>query len=401
MIKALEGTVVLDFTTEFWAALAAAFLGDFGATVIRIENLPEARRRNPDRDGQHPPADWDYRSELIHRNKRSLGIDLEQERGREILREMVSRSDVFHTDLCLGELEEKGWDYASLSTIKPDLVYSRGSGFGPRGPDRDLPPLDELAAARAGMMPILPQPDQPPIYSDAGHAYTTAMLAFGVVTALLHRAATGEGQEVDVSLFAGNLYGASLDLQAFLATGAERYLQPISRLDAGNPMGGAIYPSQDGRWVTLTMPDTDRSWPGFSKLVGLDPDDPRFDSHERRCGENRLVMIEVLEEAIGRQPGSHWKTLFDENQISADVIETFSYPVNDEQVYRNHYILELDHASLGKIKMLGFPIYMSESPAHLDRTAPCRGQHSAMILHEVLGYDQDRIADLEAQGVIV
>jgi crotonobetainyl-CoA:carnitine CoA-transferase CaiB-like acyl-CoA transferase len=162
-----------------------------------------------------------------------------------------------------------------------------------------------------------------------------------------------------------------------------------------------MYPSQDGRWVTLTMPDTDRSWPGFSKLVGLDPDDPRFDSHERRCGENRLVMMEVLEEAMGRQPGSHWKTLFDENQISADVIETFSYPVNDEQVYRNRYILELDHASLGKIKSLGFPIYMSESPAHLDRTAPCRGQHSAMILREVLGYDQDRIADLEAQGVIV
>lgn len=401
MSTALEDVVLVDFTTEFWASLGAALLGDFGARVIRVENLSESRGRPPERDGQHPPAAWDYRSELAQRNKRSLGVNLDEKSGREILEALVRNADVFLTDRPFSLLERRGWDYPAFSSLKPDLIYARGSGFGPKGPDRDLPALDELAAARTGMMPILPQPGQPPVYPGAGQMYTTVMLAFGILTALHHRQHTGEGQEVDASLFAGNMYGASLDLQAFLAMGGERFLHPVSRLDAGNPMSGTLYRSQDGRWVTLTMPDTDRWWPDFSELVGLDVADPRFDTHEKRCGESRLALMEALEEAIGRRPGAHWRSVFDEKQLSADVIEAYSYPAADEQVFRNRYILELNHPSLGRIKTLGFPIFMSDSPARLRRGAPCLGQHSAEILHEMLGYSENRIGELEASGVIV
>jgi crotonobetainyl-CoA:carnitine CoA-transferase CaiB-like acyl-CoA transferase len=230
--------------------------------------------------------------------------------------------------------------------------------------------------------------------------YTAVMLALGVVMALHHRAESGEGQEVDVSLFAGNIYGASLDVQAFLAMGGERFLHPVPRLDAGNPMSGVLYPSQDGRWVCLTMPDTDRWWPGLAEIVGLDVDDPRFDSHEKRCGENRLELIRVLDAAFQRQPAAHWRTELDARQLSADVIERFDYPANDPQAYRNRYVLELDHASLGRVKTLGFPIFMSESPARLDRMAPALGQHSAEVLHDLLGYSEDRIGELEAGGII-
>jgi crotonobetainyl-CoA:carnitine CoA-transferase CaiB-like acyl-CoA transferase len=297
-------------------------------------------------------------------------------------------------------LDEEGWDYAALSGLQPGLVYGRASGFGPKGPDRDRPALDELAAARTGMMPILPQPGQPPVFAGAGQMYTSVMLAFGVVTALRHRQETGEGQEVDVSLFAGNMYGASLDLQAYLAIGGERLTQPVHRLDAGNPMSGTLYLAQDGLWVTLTMPDTDRWWPGLAEIVGLDPADPRFDSHEKRCEENRLELIRVLEEAFQRQPAAHWRKTFTERQLSADVIEEFSFPAGDEQARLNRYILELEHPSVGRVKTLGFPIYMSDSPARLSRTAPCLGQHSAEILHERLGYSEDRVCALEASGVI-
>ncbi len=401
MSGALEELVVLDLTTEFWASLGVALLGDFGASVIRVERLPEGREPRASRDGQHPPASWDYRFELANRNKRSLAVDLEQDTGREILRRLVGQADVFVTDRPLAWLEQRGWDYASLASLKPDLVYARASGFGPRGPDRDLPALDELAAARTGMMPILPQPGQPPVFTGAGQMYTTVMLAFGVMTALHHRQQTGEGQEVDVSLFAGNMYGAALDVQASLAMGGERFLHPVSRLDAGNPMSGTLYQSKDGRWVTLTMPDTDRWWPGLAEIVGLDPADPRFDSHDKRCEENRLELIGVLEEAFAQQPGAHWRTAFDELQLSADVIEDYSFPAGDPQARRNRYILDLDHPSLGPVQMLGFPIFMSDQPARLRRTAPCLGQHSAEILHDALGYPEERIAELEASGVIV
>jgi len=414
MSKALGGILVLDLTTEFWASLGAAMLADFGADVVRIEALPAARAsragaaredalRSWDdaRDDGEQPAPWNYRLELANRNKLGVALDLDSESGRAVARELALKADVLLTDRPRAVLERHGLDYQTLARLKPDLIYAQGSGFGPQGPDRDLPALDEIAAARAGMMPILPQPGKPPVYPGHGQMYTAVMLAFGVAAALHHRLRTGEGQEVDTSLLAGNMYGASLDLQAFLAIGGERFLHPIARLDAGNPMSGTMYRAEDGPWVTLTMPDTDRWWPDFAPLVGLDPGDPRFDSHDKRCGENRLELMRVLEDAFRRRPAAHWRDAFTERQLSADVIEDYSHPAADEQVYRNRYILALDHPSLGPIKMLGFPILMNESPARLYRTAPCLGQHSAEVLHELLGYSEDRITALKEEGAIV
>jgi crotonobetainyl-CoA:carnitine CoA-transferase CaiB-like acyl-CoA transferase len=394
MSKALEDVSVLDLTTAFWSSIGTALLADFGAQVIKIEDLPEA-------GSSAPHTAWDYKSELAQRNKLSLALDLDQDAGRAIVRELVPKVDVFVTDWPRPRIQDHRFDYASLCALRTDIIFAHATGFGPKGPDRDLPALDELAAARTGMMPILPQPGQPPVYPGAGQMYTAVMLAFGVTMALHHRQATGEGQAVDVSLFGGNIYGASLDVQAFLAMGGERFLHPVARMDAGNPMSGILYPSQDGRWVCLTMPDTDRWWPGFSSMVGLDQNDPRFNSHEKRCGENRLELIRVLEAAFCQQPAHHWKHELTARQLSADVIEEFDYPANDPQAFRNNYILDLDRPGVGRVKTLGFPIFMSETPARLNRTAPCLGQHSAEVLHELLGYSEERIGALVTDGVIV
>ena len=398
MSKALSDITILDLTTAFWSSVGTALLADFGAQVIKVEPLPEARSLRED-SNTHEVA-WDYQAELAQRNKLSLALTLETDAGGRILRELVSKADVFVTDWPRSRIEQYSLDYASLGAVKPDIIYAWASGFGPQGPDRDLPALDELAAARTGMMPILPQPGQPPVYAGAGQMYTSVMLALGISLALHHRQATGEGQEVDVSLFAGNIYGASLDVQAFLAMGGERFLHPVPRLDAGNPMSGVLYPSSDGRWVCLTMPDTDRWWPGFSSMVGLDLDDPRFNSHEKRCGENRLELLRVLEEIFKARPAEHWKRELTERQLSADVIEEFDYPANDPQAFRNRYILDLDRPGVGRIKTLGFPIFMSETPSRLSRTAPCLGQHTAEILHELLDYSEERIEELLEKGII-
>jgi len=400
MSRALEDVLVIDFSSELHASLAAALLGDFGATVIHVEDRSQPRRVDHDRDGLHPPERWNALDELRHRNKQSLAVDLSRPEGREILERLVAAADVFLTDLPLAALEERGWDYASLCRLRPDIVLTRGSGFGPEGPDRDLPALDELAAARTGTMPTLGQPGEPPVYSGVGQMHTAVMLALGSLIALHHRDECGEGQIVDASLFGGNMYSQSLDMQAYLAIRDDRFLQPLSRLDSGNPMSGPMYPSADGRWITLAMPDTGRYWPSFAEAVGLDVDDPRFESHEKRCGAHRLEMMQVLEARFRTKPSAHWKRELAERRLPADVIETYDYPAADPDAAHNRYILALDHPTHGPIQTLGFPIHMSESPARLRRLAPCAGQHGAEILHERLGYDDAAIATLERAGVL-
>ncbi len=308
MSHALDDVIVLDLTKGFSAALAAAFLADFGGRVIRVDSPPTAELAASPMDG-----DWNYEADLIHRNKRSVVLNYATEQGRELLAELVTKADVLITDWLTTDLEALGLDYATVAVDNRGIVFGRLSGFGPQGPDADLAAIDELAAARTGVMPTLPQPGEPPVYTGAGAMHATVLLAFGVVTALIHRQATGEGQQVDTSLFAANMYGASLDLQAFLAIEQDdpqhkRMLEPISRLDVSNPMSGSVYPSSDGRWVTLTMPDTDRWWPLLASAVGIDVEDERFNSHDKRCETNRLELIAELEKGFQRQPGSHWRS---------------------------------------------------------------------------------------------
>lgn len=399
MSRALGGVVVLDLTESFWAGLGVALLGDFGAEVVRIDAPP---KRGAEAGVAAAPGararGWER--ELANRNKLSVALDDRSPEGREIFERLVARADVVAVDRPLRELTQRRLDYETLSSLRPDVVYARGTGFGPKGPDCDLPAIDEIAAARTGMMPILPQPGKPPVYPGHGAMYTAVMLAVGVMAALHHRDESGEGQVVDVSLLAGNMYGASLDLQAYLAIGGERMLHPVSRLDMGNPMSGTLYPAADGKWVTLTMPDTDRWWPGFAPLVGIDPRDPRFDSHEKRCEVNRLELMQVLERAFHEHPAAHWRAAFDRNQLSADVIEDYGFPANDESAYRNRYLLELDHPALGPVKTLGFPVFLSDGTPGLGRLAPCTGQHTGEVLHDWLGIDEDRITELRTQGVV-
>ncbi len=393
MGRVLDDVTVLDLTRQFCTALSAAFLGDFGARVIRLDLLPA------------PPAGtsgrWNHEADLIHRNKLSVAINPSSPRGRGVLAALLAKADVIVTDWQRNELAAIGLDYASASQVRPDIVFARLSGFGPAGPDQDLPAIDELAAARTGAMPMLPQPGQPPVYTGAGAMHATGQLAFGVVTALLHRMTSGEGQQVDVSLFGANMYGSALDMQAFLAIGhGDRLLNPISRLDVSNPMSGSVYMSADGRWVTLTMPDTDRWWPAFSGIVGIASDDARFDTHDKRTAVNRLALIGELEERFRAQSAHHWRRLFQEKQLSADIIEQFDYPANDPGACANRYILELDHPSFGKVRTLGFPIWVSDSPARLERLAPCVGQHTDQVLHELLGYSRQSIHELADAGVL-
>ena len=400
MSGALGGLVVLDLTREVWGGLSAALLGDFGARVIRVENL-NGPRPDWDRDGEHPPSGHQPLAKLVHRNKQSVGLALAHEAGREALDAMVAESDVLLTDWGLDELASFGLTAERVQTLRPEIIYARGSGMGPCGPDALAPGLDEIAAARTGTMSSLPEPGQPPVYTATGPMYTAVMLAMGIMTALYHREETGEGQSVDASLYAGNLYAATLTIDAYLAMRDDILGEPRARFDAANPMSGIFYPASDGRWVTVTMPDTDRWWPAFAEVMGLDVDDPRFDDHEKRCGENRLEMMQVLEELFGAKPSSHWKEQFDEYRLSADIIERYDYPASHLQAAVNRYVIEAPNPHQGEsLQGLGFPIHLAETPAEVRIPAPRPGENSVDVLSDLLGWSEERIGQLAADSMI-
>ncbi len=399
MTTAIPHFTVLELADELWPGLGTAFLADFGAQVIKVEPLQDQRPHLGERWGL-PQGRWDYLRELAHRNKLSLALDLEQQEGAAILRRLFLRVDAVVTDWPMTHLQALGLDPQAACRANPRLVYVRASGLGPAGPEAEAPPLDELAAARTGMMPILPQPGQPPVYAGHGQIYGAGLVALATAIALWDREESGEGQVVDVSLFAAYMYGASLDVQAYLAMRSDRFLRPVSRLDAGNPMSGTFYRTSDGRWMTLTMPDTDRYWARFAPVVGLDPHDPRFNTHEKRCDVNRLELIRILDEAFACAPAAHWRRVMEEEGLSGDIVEDYSYPAQDLAARRNGYILDLDHPHLGLISLLGFPIYMDGTPARLDRLAPVRGQHTEALLRELLGMPAAEVEALRDRGVI-
>ncbi len=399
MSGALEDVVVVDLTTELWSSLAAAMLADFGARVVRVEDL-SLEARDPDRDGLSSPEAFDAEAQLIHRNKESLALRLGEEEGRSLLRQLVSCADVFLTDADEERLSLLGLSESSLREERGELIYAVGSRLGPHGPASVLPPLDELAAARSGVMPSLPEPNQPPVNAGAGQMYTTVMLALGIVTALHHRHESGEGQRVDASLLGGHMYASTLTLDAYMAMREDRLGVPRTRFEAANPMSGISYPSLDGRWVTLTMPDTDRWWPAFSEIVGLAVDDERFDSHEKRCGEARLEMMHVLEAIFVTRPAAEWREFFDEKNLSADIIERYDYPAEDSNARNNRYVIDVEHPDHGTFRSLGFPIHLSETPGELHRLAPEVGQHSREILVGLLGYSSEEVQAMTGREIV-
>ena len=392
MNTALDKLLVIDLTRAFFAAVASAMLGDFGAEVLRLDSGALGGTTQADGDQVALAA----LEAFANRNKRSLRLDLDGADGRLTLLKLLSRADVLVTDYGQTELEMLGLSEEALRRANPGLIYAVASGFGPNGPDAGLPTLDELAAARTGMMPILVQPGQPPLLPGHGQMYTPVMLVLAVAVALRHRDRGGGGQRVDSSLLAGNMYGASLDLQAYLAIGGQRFLEPVARLDAGNPMSGTVYRSKDGPWVTLTMPDTGRYWPAFSGVVGLGEDDPRFDTHEKRCGENRLEMMRVLEDCFSKQTAGHWRDAFNAKQLSADIIEDYRYPEADPSTRDNRYILEPGSEPGIETTTIGFPIHMSRTSARMLAPQPALSG-DAEIAAFVKGLATER-ASLAASG---
>jgi len=403
MTRPLDGIRVIDWTIWQQGPVASMMLADLGADVIKIEG----------REGGDPGrgvlrasgADLtnlpNFYFEAHNRGKRSLTLDLEKPEARAIVERLVAKSDVFVQNFRPGSAARRGLDYESLRKHNERLVYASGSGFGQRGPDATRPCMDYLGLARSGIMFAVGEPEDPPLAIQGAIADQMAgtMLAFGVVTALLDRERTGQGQQVDASLLGAMswLQGLSVASRLMLGVAMPRF----SRSQAFNPLWNH-YRCADDRWIAFAMAQADRWWKDFANALGLGAlaDDERFATMMQR-GANAAALIAILDETFAAQDSDAWAKQLD---AGGDFIYTVVSKVqdlpDDPQMRDNGLIASVVHPNLGQLEMLNLPMGLSRSTSEIRGTAPELGQHTEEILVDELGYSWDEVSVLRQNEVI-
>ncbi|MBI4288476.1 MAG: CoA transferase [Chloroflexi bacterium] len=400
----LEGIRVIDWTGHQFGPISTSMLGDLGADVIKIEQrgIGDPSRGMDRFAGVRTmlPNGHTLVYESCNRNKKGITVDLKKEEGRQIVYRLVEKSDVFVQNFRPGAAARMHVDYATLSKINPKLVYASGSGFGARGPDACRTSLDPMGQARSGFMHAAADPGGDPMYVPGAIAdqMGAVMLSYGILAGLLARERLGIGQEIDVSHV-----GSMINLQLLSVMGALLLGQGFSRqkrTELTNPLANH-YKCKDGKWLFFALIQSDKYWPSFCRALGIEnmEKDPRFVASSKRA-ENRAQLISILDKAFATKTCAEWDEIFSKGDFIYSRIQRLTDLANDPQILANEYIVDYDHPALGPVKVIGFPVAYSQTPASIRMPSPVYGQHTEEVLMEVGGYSWDEIEGFKDREVI-
>ena len=389
MTLPLEGVRVLDFTQVEMGPACTQVLGDFGADVIKVEraDVGDISRGKPiPVEGENPI----FLS--LNRNKRGLALDVKQPAAKEIIYRLVDTADVLVHNFRPDVMARLGLGYDELRARNPRLVYAHGSGFGPTGPYQRKGGQDVLGQAMSGMMMTNAPRGGAPVKANNPIADFTAgmLLVQAILLALLAREKTGRGQEVHTSLLDGMIASQLQEATYWLNTGRE--------FNWGHfPLGGP-YPTKDGyvAMIGAFRPNPLRDLCGVLGLEDLSTD-PRFATTEQSI-EHGQELRAIISEAFRKRTTAEWLRRLEEIDFLCSPVYTLAEALEDPQVRHNRMVVEFDHPQ-GRVRAVGSPVKLSETPATVRRPPPLLGQHNDEILAE-LGYPPEQIADLRAAGAI-
>jgi crotonobetainyl-CoA:carnitine CoA-transferase CaiB-like acyl-CoA transferase len=382
---------------------AAGILADWGADVIKVEHPVRGdaiRGLNPARGSIR------YRH-MVHnanRGKRSVGIDLTHSDGRDLVMRLVERSDVFITNLLPGARARLRLDVPDIRDRNPRIVYARGSGVGPRGPESDTRGYDFAQYwARAGVGHVHHHPSLDyPLAGNAqfGDVISAAILAGGIAAALLQRESTGQAPVVDVSLLGVGAWTISQDIITAAGGDPAPCLPVTPRGLMPNPLTN-VFKTADGRFIAFVLLQSDRHWPELCRRIGANHllADPRYSTAAARAS-NRETLVPDLDAVFAARTLAEWRARLEGSDFVWSAYQTPAEVAGDPQVWANDYIVPVSDADGSEA-----PPYLVSSPVQFDersaasRRAPEHGEHTESVLLE-LGLDWDRVTDLQTRGVV-
>jgi len=394
----LEGTSILDLTRLIPGPFCTLILADMGAEVIKIE---EPGIGDYERQIKPFQGEMAYRFMLLNRNKKSVGLNLKQDRGREIFLDLARQADVVVEGFRPGVMDRLGLGYDDLRSVNEGLVYCSLTSYGHSGPYRDKVAHDINILAITGLLDLIGEADGPPVIPGVQLVDTvTALYAvIGIQAALASKAKTGRGQHVDLSMH---------DCAFSLMFDSARYPLADGRIPVRGKerlMGGLanynIYQTRDGGYIAVGALEK-KFHEKLLKEIGLDEyieQDGSVTASEVNP-EREEVIKTRFKEIFKEKSLKEWQEILETANVFFSPVSTVADALEDEQLKSREMVAETEHPFAGAIRQIGSPVKLSENPVDLERLpAPRLGEHSMEILGRI-GLDNAEIRALADRGVL-
>jgi formyl-CoA transferase len=399
---ALAGIRVIDLTQFEAGTSCTESLAWLGADVIKVE--PPGRGDQGRTLAAEPGEGDSYYFLLLNANKRSVSLNLKEERGKEILRELVKQGDVFVENFAPGAIERLGFGYEEVRKLNPRIVYAQVKGFAQDGPYGKFLSFDMIAQAAGGSFAITGEKGRTPVKPgpNAGDTGTGLHLALGITAALFQRQTTGEGQRIEVAMQESVINFCRVSYAPYLSSG-----KPMSRNGAlgSNPTRApsGLFPCKGGGendWCYIHPTTGNQSWERLMTVMGREEliDDPRYATPQARF-ERRDEVNEIVAEWTRQHHKREVMELIGAAGVPTGAVLDNVDLANDPHLRERGMFVELDHPVRGRFVMPAWPVKMSSSSVPVQ-VAPLLGQHNEEVLSELLGYSAEQVAALRDENVL-
>jgi CoA:oxalate CoA-transferase len=402
MTSFLNGFRVLDFGQAIAGTYVTQMLGDMGADVIKIENVPR-----PEPVTSNSPEDveinqWMCNHWAHNRNKRGICLDMKNPKGKAVFYDLLKHSDVVFDNFRPHVLKNLGIDYDTIKELNPRIISCSVTGFGHTGPWKEIASFDLIAQAMGGTMSLTGEPGGMPTRCGVaiGDIIPAMFAAFAISSALVGREKTGKGQRIDVGMFDCQLAIQTYRVPAVFTMG--KTFVPNPRMSgAASQVPYGPYKCSDGEYIAIAGGAV-QFWGPICKAVGREDlmNDARFDTNTKRQ-ERHVELSRIFEETFIQKTADEWEKALLEVRVPATKVRNIREAFLHPQAQDREMLISIDDHPLGrKMKIAASPIKIASPEDRIEyREAPALGEHTVEVLSGLLGYSSEKLSELKTEGV--